>query len=590
MKHTDIHTSLSQQFWQWFLQYKSYGFSLLSKKKKVLAFQNREWVPGNALRGKKIIQNEITFDQQSFRVQDIFSMIEGTLAPHSEALTYLHSFGFLRDLLAVPENNARKFARQIIENWIIYHQSPFSNHWTSKAWDIEIVAIRLYSLIIFHQELINTSSDQFKDIIENEIDRSFKFLRRHWSFEYEDINLFWCLSSLLIAYSNGYDKYVYHHEIVSNLHLFRKKISLIILNDGMIYLRDTSLQVYIVQNLIEVRTALLNWANRLNQKRKSKANQKIIDQLNGLMDYIQKKIDSMTNIIRLMRHGDGALTQLATQLTVWKGLNFNPSSDQIDSILSMSLSDSSRPLTRAPYGGLERLTNKKSVVIVNTNMVDSESKKFMPIYTSGDDHKESGGERSLDVLNFDWSLGSIRIIENAEVILQMPNGEWIDAIDKSASLLKIKRHFQENKSVCFFELESSMQQLSFTLQKLLMLDSDKLLFKARETFQLKFNCIIGLKFKLNPLCHVRKLHDNICIELSEKSAKEGFNLSYPNTLNSSFLQNHRSHHKAPLTWIFRSSGEDQKEFFNDAVNPEIILLKSIGKNKQTSIQWSFEIE
>lgn len=588
MKPLDIQPSLSQQFWQWLLQYKSYGFSLMNKKKRSFAFQNREWVAGNSLRGRKILQNELIFDQLSFRVQDIFAMIEGHLDPHPQALTYLHSFGFLRDLLAVPENNARKFARQIIENWIIYHHSSFSTHWISKAWDIEIVALRLYSMIIFHQELISTSSDQFKEILENEIDRNFRFLSRHWTFTQDDMSLFWCLCSLIIAYSNGYDKYIHHHDALFALYHLRKKINAIILNDGMLTLRDPSLQVYVVQNLIEIRTALLNWSNRLKLKKKNKATQKIIDQLNNFMEFIQKKIDAMTNIIRLMRHGDGMLTHLTVQHTLWKGLNFTPSSDQIDSILSMSLSDSSRPLTRSPYGGLERITNKKSVILVNTNMIENEhTPRFPTLSIHQNSEDENAIDKPLDVLNFDWSYGPIRIIESAEFMIQMPNREWIDSLDKSSSLLKIKRHFQENKSVCVFELESTLQHLSFSIQKFLMLNSEQLLLKARETFQFSFDCLIALKFKLNPLCEVRKLHDNICITFSEKESKDTFQLS---KINADILNTHKSHNKAPLTWIFRSLGEDQKDFSNELDYPEIILFKSLSKKKQNSLQWSFEIE
>lgn len=588
MKPLEIQPSLSQQFWQWLLQYKSYGFSLINKKKRTFAFQNREWVAGNSLKGRKILQNELIFADYSFKIQDIFAMIEGQIEPHSQALTYLHSFGFLRDLLAVPENNARKFARQIIENWILYHQSSFSNHWFSKAWDIEIVALRLYSLIIFHQELISTSSDQFKEIIENEIDRNFRFLSRHWTFAKDNMCLFWCLSSLVIAYSNGYDQYIHHHDALFALYHLRKKINLIVLNDGMLALRDPSLQVYIVQNLIEVRTALLNWSNRLGLKKKSKANQKIIDQLNDLMEFIQKKIDAMTNIIRLMRHGDGMLTHLTEQYTFWKGLNFTPSSDQIDSILSMSLSDSPRPLTRSPYGGLERLTNKKSIILVNTNMIENElSPRFPSLSIHHHSDSEDPIDKPLDVLNFDWSFGPLRIIETAEFMIQLPTGEWIESVDKSSSLLKIKRHFQENKSVCAFELESTLKHFSFSIQKFLMLNSEQLLLKARETFQFNFACMVALKFKLNPLCEVRKLHDNICLTFPEKTAKENFQSS---KMNTAFLQNHRANHKAPATWIFRSLGEDQKDFSNDSEYPEIILFKSLSKKKQTSLQWSFEIE
>src|SRR5260370_14079579 len=305
--------------------------------------------PGDAKRGAAIAGGEIELAGELVR-----NPSPRWYAPSAgpEWLAAWHAFGWISDLAAAG-GTARDAARDLVQGWIAENTS-----WNSVAWRSDILATRIFAWIVHFDEIVKRDQD---DVLRRAMLASLvgqlRHLARTASWEVAGAGRLRALKGLVVGMSVLGSP---EPRLARTLKTLERELSVQILPDGGRLSRRPSLQLQVLQDLIDTRGVL-----RAGQIEVPRA--------------LKDAIEQMAPMLRFFRHGDRRLP-----------LSNDPL-EETPLLISLFLTRSEtkgRAPAHAPDTGFERLQVFKSLVFVDTGK---------PPPRGFDDHAHAG------TLSFEFS-------------------------------------------------------------------------------------------------------------------------------------------------------------------------------------------
>src|SRR5208337_2779270 len=247
-----------------------------------------------------------------------------------EWLAAWHGFGWLADLAAAG-GTARETARELVQGWL--GENPA---WHNLTWRSDVAATRIFAWIAQFDEIAGRDQDQaLRRAMLGSLSAQLRHLARTASWEVAGAARLRALKGLIAGRATLGGSQT---QIAKALAALGRELSFQILPDGGHLSRSPSLQLQILQDLIDTRAVL-----RLAQ----------IEVPGGL----QHAIERMAPMLRFFRHGDRRLAL------------FNDSLEEdgvlIDLVLTRSETKGQAP-SQAAHTGFDRLQAAGSLLIVDT--------------------------------------------------------------------------------------------------------------------------------------------------------------------------------------------------------------------------------
>jgi len=286
---------------------------------------------------------------------------------------YFHTFEWLMDLKTMGDSRSRRFCRMLILSWIKTHKSS-----KRYGWEPSIAAKRLSNFLCYYEFFAQSADDRFLQIFHKTLFRHLEYLRFYALRLPASYENFLALKSTLMA-SIAFQLPEYKiNQLLSKLY---KTTEQILHNDGFSYKEHPDTQVRLTRHLIDMR-------NFLRQGHMQSEALKI-----------QEFIERASPPIRLLRHGDGRLSELCgpTYMTA----------SMIDVVLSLSDTRSRQPQA-SEFAGFERLSIDNALVLIKSKLPH---KNALP------------SKDAMGALQFEWSIGKDRIFNLADIILEDSTGK-----------------------------------------------------------------------------------------------------------------------------------------------------------------------
>jgi uncharacterized heparinase superfamily protein len=335
-----------------------YRHTLIGRAPADLRFRIGQRWPGDAKRGAAIAGGEIDLAGELVR-----NPLPRWFPPSAGQgwLAAWHGFGWISDLTATG-GVARDAARDFVQDWIAENTG-----WNSVAWQSDILATRIFAWIVHFDEILKRDQD---DALRREILTSLvaqlRHLARTASWEVTGAAKLRALKGLLTGMAVLGSP---APRLTKTLKLLERELAVQILPDGGHLSRSPSLQLQVLQDLIDTRAVLR--AGRIE-----------------VPAALKGSIERMAPMLRFFRHGDRRLAL------------FNDSLEEDGVLIDLVLTRSEtkgRPPSHAPDTGFDRLQASKSLILVDTGK---------PPPRGFDEHAHAG------TMSFELSYERERIIVN----------------------------------------------------------------------------------------------------------------------------------------------------------------------------------
>ena len=247
----------------------------------------------------------------------------------AEWIAAWHGFGWIADLIA--GGAARDAAGDMVRSWL-----RENNGWHSVAWRSDVLATRVFAWVAHFDEIVRRDPDHsLRRAMLTSMAAQLRHLARTASWEVAGAARLRALKGLIAGRAALGGSAVRLAKVVRAL---EREVQVQVLPDGGHLSRNPSLQLRVLQDLIDTR-AVLRAAR--------------IETPGGL----QQAIERMAPMLRFFRHGDRRLAL------------FNDSLEEdgvvIDLVLTRSETKGSAP-AQAPQSGFDRLQAGRSLAIVDT--------------------------------------------------------------------------------------------------------------------------------------------------------------------------------------------------------------------------------
>jgi uncharacterized heparinase superfamily protein len=314
--------------------------------------------PGDAKRGGAITAGEIELAGELVRNP---SPRWSPPSAGPEWLAAWHGFGWISDLAAAG-GVARDAARDLIQSWIAENTG-----WNSLAWRSDVLATRLFAWIVHFDEMLKRDQgDPLRRAMLTSLVAQLRHLARTAPWEVAGAGRLRALKGLVAGMAVLGSP---EPRLAKALKTLERELSVQILPDGGHLSRSPSLQLQVLQDLIDTRAVL----------------RAVQIEVPGAL---KESIERMAPMLRFFRHGDRRLAL------------FNNSLEEdgmlIDLVLTRSETKGRAP-SHAPDTGFDRLQAFKSLVLFDTGK---------PPPRGFDDHAHAG------TMSFELSHERERIIVN----------------------------------------------------------------------------------------------------------------------------------------------------------------------------------
>ena len=567
--------SLKGKFWKNLRRSYIYGVSLLGLKTPRINFLASDPWHGNIQFGEAILLGDLRLDNRRFTSADMLTAIEKPQNAYEPMAAYMQSFMFLYDLNTISGNAGRKRARQLIEHWIRAHHSWAYKSWNSLAWKPGVVGLRLSVWLTLYDFYASTADDDFKRLLITSFDKQLRYLRRHWMEEKDDLHKFWALKGVILGESlreGGKNNGRLESLAEALVHLTQSQL----LADGGHVSRSPLLHWRFLRDLIDIRTSIRSCAQADDDVERS-------------TEGLQKCIQRMTPLLRFLRHGDGGLAAFNGGLTPFAhGVCLGVTADAVDSVLTLTDAETTRPPQRAPDSGYERCASRNSIILINTFPSPDIS------YPSNEAYREPG----IDMLNFEWSFGRYRFINNGDAVVQFASGselnlekDWLTKLDPKHLNLLIKRHNKEGHNYIVFDSKYQGNKTPFHWQRHIYLSPKGGELRGHDTFRMQHDATIGVRFEINPQFLIEGEGGKIYLTLQPDTyMRQGKKneKSYEQLQPKLKEKEKKSKTIEPERWFFHSMGSD--DVITTSANEEnrtLLLIKQCEANRTYTFKWSF---
>ena len=356
-----------------------YRFTLLGAAPREFARNLAIRWPGDAKRGTALLGGDFHLAGETLRLGAPYA---APLQASPDFLAEFHGFAWLADLATLGGAEAREIGRAAIATWIADNAT-----WHDVSWRCEILAARLVAWVTqFESFFVSGGEDPLRDAVLASLARQARHLARVAAWEETGAARLHALKGLIlagIALGSG------ERRVGRAIDLLARELPLQVQPDGGHVERSPAVQLTVLRDLVDVRTALRS--------------AHIV-----VPDALQMAIDRMAPMLRLFRHGDGRLAQ------------FNDTSEEYGALADLLLTRSevrARPPVSAPHSGFQRLQGGKTIVIADTGA---------PPPPSLDRHAHAG------TLSFEMSVGRERLIVNCGAY-SGTNPDWRRAARNTAA-------------------------------------------------------------------------------------------------------------------------------------------------------------
>jgi uncharacterized heparinase superfamily protein len=335
-----------------------YRHTLIGRVPSDLKFRIALRWPGEARRGAAIIGGEIELAGEVVRAP---SPRWAPPAVGPEWLAAWHGFGWVPDVAAAGAAS-REALRDLVQSWIAENPG-----WNSLAWRSDVLAMRLFAWLAHFDEIAKRDQDDpLRHAMLTSIVAQLRHLARTASWQVAGTGRLRAFKGLIAGMAVFG---IPEGRLTKVLKAFERELAAQILADGGHVSRSPSLQLQVLQDLIDTRAVL-----RSAQ----------VEVPLALRDAIER----MAPMLRFFRHGDRRLAL------------FNDSLEEDGVLIDLVLTRSEakgRPPAHAPESGFDRLQASKSLVLVDSGK---------PPARGFDDHAHAG------TLSFELSHERERIVVN----------------------------------------------------------------------------------------------------------------------------------------------------------------------------------
>jgi uncharacterized heparinase superfamily protein len=334
--------------------------------------------PGDGKRGGAIATGEIELAGELLRAP---SPRWAPPAAGREWLAAWHGFGWVTDV-AASGGIARETLRELVQSWIA--ENP---HGKSLAWRSDVLGTRIFAWIAHFDEIVKREQDDgLRQPLLTSLLAQLRHLTRMSAWETTGAGRLRAFKGLICGMAALGSS---EARLGKTLKSLERELSAQILPDGGHRSRNPSLQLQVLQDLIDTRAVL-----RAAQL-----------QIPGAL---AEAIERMAPMLRFFRHGDRRLAL------------FNDSLEEDGVLIDLVLTRSEtkgRPPTHAPDTGFDRLQASKSLVLIDTGK---------PPPRGFDDRAHAG------TLSFELSHERERIIVNCGAY-RGPKPNWCRVARASAA-------------------------------------------------------------------------------------------------------------------------------------------------------------
>ncbi len=335
-----------------------YSLSLMGRAPTAMAVTPPDPWPGDAARGRAILESEFTFAGESvFGDDSLWSPPDAGDFWMEE----LHGFSWISDLHMVGSDAARLRTRALVADWIAPHK-----RWSPVAWRGDVLGTRIAAWLGRYDFFCASADEVFREKFFASLNRQVKHLARTATREADGARRFFAIKGLIYAgvcLPNGKGM------LAKGVRFLEQEIKCQILADGCHYERSPRLQLVLLRLFIDIRATLIAGKQEVPTT-------------------LQSAIDRMAPMLRFFRHGDGGLAL------------FNDSTESESWLVDMVLTRADakgKPLSTAPHSGFQRLHLNRSLVILDAGP---------PTLSASDEHAHAG------TLSFEMSVGKERMIVN----------------------------------------------------------------------------------------------------------------------------------------------------------------------------------
>jgi uncharacterized heparinase superfamily protein len=335
-----------------------YRHTLLGRTPSDLRVRVGERWPGDPKRGAAIFAGDIRLDGEIVHNP---SPVWYPREAGPDWLVAWHGFAWLSDLISVGAQT-RDAVRALVRSWLAENAS-----WHAISWRSDVIATRIFAWMVHLDEIASRETDRpLRRMMLASLAAQLRHLARTAAWELTGAARICALKGLIggIIALHGSER-----RVGRVLRVLERELPAQILPDGGHLSRNPSAQLFVLRDLIEIRSALR--AGRIEVPRA-----------------LQDAIDRMAPMLRFFRHGDRRLAL------------FNDSIEEdgvlVDLVLSKSETKGRAPM-QAPHTGFQRLQAGHSLVLVDTGR---------PPPPGFDERAHAGA------LSFEMSYGRDRIIVN----------------------------------------------------------------------------------------------------------------------------------------------------------------------------------
>ncbi|MCB9987810.1 MAG: heparinase II/III family protein [Rhodospirillales bacterium] len=295
-------------------------------------------------------------------------------------LAYMHGFSWLRDLRALGGDTARRQARDLVAGWT--HRYP---NWHGLAWRPDILGQRLVSWIGAYEFFGASADDYFQDHFFESVIRQARHLSRALPGGIEGLPLLRAIRGLAYAGLSLEGRQAWLEQA---LDLLESEADKQILGDGCHVSRSPAQLLEALEIFIDLRAGLIGAQYPVPAP-------------------MAHTIDRMAQAVRFFRYAD-------KRFALFHGTQ-EGDTRHIDSVLARA-NVRGQILSRLPYGGYERLTMGRSMV-----MMDAGTPPRWPY----------DGHAHASPLGFEFVYGKERVFVSCGTHPSDP--DWIDALRATAA-------------------------------------------------------------------------------------------------------------------------------------------------------------
>jgi uncharacterized heparinase superfamily protein len=434
--------------------------------------------PGDAKRGTALLAGDFHLAGETLRIGAPYA---APVLASADFLAEFHSFSWLADLATLGSVEAREMGRTAIATWIADNAT-----WHNVAWRCEILAARLVAWVTqFESFFAAGGDDRLRDGLLSSVARQARHLTRVAAWEAEGAARLHAIKGSILA---GIALGVGERRIARAIADLARELPLQVLPDGGHVERSPAVQLTVLRDLVDVRTALRT-AHVV------------------VPDALQMAIDRMAPMLRLFRHGDGRLAQ------------FNDTSEEYGALADLLLTRSevrARPPASAPHSGFQRLQCGKTIVIADTGA---------PPPRGLDRHAHAG------TLSFEMSVGRERLIVNCGayrgasrdwrhaarntaahstlIVADTNSAELLDdlTIGHRPTVADVERAETEGSQWIAAAHDGYMAQFGLSHARQLFLAADGEDLRGEDTLTGKTGAGFAIRFHLHPTVQVSLLRD-----------------------------------------------------------------------------------